>query len=190
MSAFLPAYDCLIRHEVRDYGTPRQVSWCDIAGDAGGETNWGWSTLTIKRLGLGPQDLGVPGPLFSPGYLRTMPEDNARQLYCVRFWQPYRYSEIDDQDVASKLFDFAVNASPTAAGRLAQRALNDLGVAVEVDGVLGPLTVAALNACDPQQVLRALCDRQAAYYRACIAERPANEQFRSGWMARAAWSHP
>ena len=190
MSEYPPAYDCMIRHEVRAYGTPQQVSWCDVPGDAGGETNWGWSSSTIRRLGLKPRDLGIDQDDFAPGCLKQMTEDAARSLYLAHFWQPLPYAQIDCQEVASKLFDFAVNAGPIAAGRLAQRALCDLGVDVAIDGVLGPHTVDALNGSDSQQVLAALCDRQAAYYRALTAEHPQYEQFRAGWLARAAWNRP
>ena len=202
MSEFKPAMAVLIRHEVRAYGTPKQVSWSDIHGDFGGETNWGWSLLNIQRMGLKPADVGAKD--WSPGCLKAMPESVAWDLYEKKYWEPAPWKNIVAQDVATKLFDFSVNANPHAANDLAQRSLVALGVPVLVDGVLGPKTLAALNAADPVRLLAALAVAQRAYYQSLIdaghvkamAAKAAGDpdwsrfeqvKFQAGWFARAAW---
>jgi len=187
MSEFIPAMKVLIGHEVYAYGTPRQRSWSDIKGDRGGETNWGWSLLNIQRMGLQPADLGIKD--FAPGCLKAMAESRAWELYRVHYWEPYRYKEIANQAVATKIFDFSVNSNPIAAGKMAQRALVAIGLMTDkdVDGKLGPMTVAALNKADASKLLSAMVRTQSAYYQALIDADATQQKFKNGWMDRAAW---
>jgi lysozyme family protein len=53
MSAFQQAQDILAEQE---------GGWCDIAADKGGETNRGWSMLSILRFGIPPSELGIVPP--------------------------------------------------------------------------------------------------------------------------------
>jgi lysozyme family protein len=171
MATFQAAIPVLMAHE---------AGWCDVPGDLGGETNFGWSTLTIKRLGLTAEDLGIKGPMFSPGYLKGMPRERALELYERFFWLP-AYGQISDQISATKVFDFAVNAGANNSARVAQRAAG-----VSVDGVLGPVSVAAINALGTR--FRDLMgESMVNYYEAIIKARPVNAKFRTGWLKRAAW---
>jgi lysozyme family protein len=154
--------------------------WCDVKGDLGGETNFGWSTSTIRKLGLTAADLGVPGPLFSPGYLKPMKRETAIELYRKYFWKS-EYAQLNDQIAATKIMGFAINAGPSSAAKVAQRAAG-----VRDDGVFGPITIAAINAMGAKFV-PAMCQTQLSYYHAIIAARPENEQFRTNWTKRAAW---
>jgi lysozyme family protein len=172
MSTFDEANKVLAFHE---------GGWCDVPGDKGGETNFGWSTLTIKRLGLSAADLGIPGSMFSPGYLKPMRKEVADQLYKKFFWDKGGYSNITDQASATKVFDFAVNAGIENAARVAQRACG-----ATVDGQLGPKSFAAINAMGPAFV-PAMRDAMVAYYEDLIRAVPSDEQFRSNWIKRAQW---
>ena len=190
MSLFDPAMDVLIRHEVYAYGTPKQRSWSDLKGDKGGETNWGWSMLNLRKMGLTPRDLGIDQDTFTPGCLKQMPESAARKLYRTYYWEPYYYKDMISQTIGTKLFDFAVNANVHAAGLLVQRPLLSLGFPITVDGSIGPKTVAAINQCQESVLVPLLCAAQANYYAGLIEHDATQEQFRLGWMARARWPNP
>jgi lysozyme family protein len=108
------------------------------------------------------------------------------------FWCARPYADIKSQDVATKLFDFSVNAGPGNAARLVQQVLLDRErlVQSDLDGVLGPVTVAAINFHDPQDLLARLAVAQRCYYEKWISIHPdAREKFRRGLLARAAWTH-
>jgi lysozyme family protein len=157
--------------------------WCDVKGDRGGETNFGWSTLTIKRLGLTAEDLGVPGPLFVKGYLKPMKRERAIELYRIHFWRA-EYGQLNDQIAATKIMDFAIHAGPGHAAQVAQRAagIPDGGI----DGIFGPNTVKAVNLLG-NKFVPAMCVTQKKYYDHLIDEDPTQEQFRKNWEQRAAW---
>lgn len=57
-------------------------------------------------------------------------------------------------------------------------------VGVDADGVLGKVTLGAINAKDPKTLFNELHDVRAAYYRAIVAKRPTNQKFLKGWLRR------
>ena len=70
---------------------------------------------------------------------------------------------------------FAVNAGPGAAVRWLQTDLD-----TTADGVLGPLTLAAVQAADPATVIRNLTTRRLTFYQSLNKPR-----FILGWTSRA-----
>jgi lysozyme family protein len=76
------------------------------------------------------------------------------------------------------VFDMGVNAGIWRSARLLQRALGFTGE--EVDGSIGPETLAAAAKCNARALVDDLAERQAAYYRG-LAEFPI---FGTGWLNR------
>ena len=66
-----------------------------------------------------------------------------------------------------------------------QRAAIDCGQSVTVDGKFGPKTFAALKACQPKTLARAIYNQRKKYYEKLIARNPSQEKFRKGWFKRA-----
>ena len=75
-------------------------------------------------------------------------------------------------------FDFGVNAGTRRSAELLQAALGLTGT--EIDGCIGPATLQVAIKADPAQVIAALADRQAAFYRG-LAE---FDRYGHGWLAR------
>ena len=76
------------------------------------------------------------------------------------------------------MFDFGVNAGIWHSARLLQRALGFTGD--EVDGSVGPETLAAAAKADTRLLVDHLAERQSAYYRG-LADFPT---FGRGWLTR------
>src|SRR5207237_2697270 len=91
--------------------------------DPGGETKWGISRKAYPSLDI-----------------KNLTLEQAKAIYKRDYWI---YGRIQDQDVATKIFDMAVNLGPPAAHRLLQTALLALGETVAVDGVFGLRTLEA-----------------------------------------------
>jgi len=179
MSTFEQAIPVIMQHE---------GGWVNDPSDLGAETNFGWSTSTIKSLGLTAADLGVPGPMFSPGYLKPMKPEVAIALYRKEFWDKFGFGAIIDQTAATKCFDASVNMGPRRACKNAQGAVNCLLPGkLFVDGAWGPMTFGAINALDPKKFLKAYSVTLAQYYEDIIVDRPANAKFRNNWLKRAKW---
>src|SRR5579864_7599828 len=85
----------------------------------------------------------------------------AEKIEEREYWDAMRLAEVEDQNVANKLFDMGVNMGVLQAAVYAQRAANAL-VAMDArlaeDGVIGPRTLAAINAAGPKAYYQLLCE--------------------------------
>jgi lysozyme family protein len=177
VSTFEPAIAVVLKHEGGYVSDPV---------DPGGETNFGISSLIISREGLSSADLGLdPATAGKPGWLQAMTVDTAKALYQRLFWDRYGYSRIADQQVATKVFDAAVNIGPKRAHLKAQMVAGLQ--AKQLDGILGMESVGAINLVEPAKFLVQYAALLASYYRALVTERPQLSKFLSNWLRRAAW---
>jgi lysozyme family protein len=102
-------------------------------------------------------------------------------IYERDYCQPLCIEEITSQAVANKLLSLGVNCGVGTAARMLQGILH-----VDGDGRIGPITLDHLDRADPQTVLDRLKETATAYYERLIERNPLFEQYRAGWMRRAA----
>lgn len=136
--------------------------------DPGGETRWGISKRSYPNLDI-----------------KSLTREQAIEIYRRDWWDRLRLGEIQDPDVATKVLDLSVNVGAKTGIMLLQRALAAAGKPVSVDGVMGPQTIAAVNAADPRMVLAALRSEAAGHYRLLIAKNSKLAVFERGWLNRA-----
>lgn len=170
--------------------------WVSNPADPGGETNFGVSTMMIKRL---QQDEGLTNAqiaqllgvfediLYTPGYMKTMHVEAAKAIYRKYFWDQPGYGRLTNDTVATKIMDVGVNCGTGRANKMAQRAANKLGQKLGEDGKLGALSIAGINACDPKSFLIAMSGEQLAYYQAIVVRSPSLGVFLRNWTKRAGW---
>ncbi len=96
--------------------------------DPGGETKFGISKRSYPDLDI-----------------KNLTVDQAKRIYELDWWIPMGLDEVEDQELAEKVFDMAVLMGRRRAVKLLQRALNAAGATLEEDGVIGPRTIGALN---------------------------------------------
>ena len=77
------------------------------------------------------------------GPMQDLPVELAKRIYHEDYWKAVRADELPPT-VRYAVFDAAVNSGPAQSVRWLQRALG-----VADDGVLGPRTLAAANAANP-----------------------------------------
>lgn len=145
--------------------------WSDDPDDPGGATMQGITLVTAQRHGITTKE-----------QLRAISSAQVAAIYRVDYW---RFDGIDDQSVATKLFDMAVNFGRKTAVKMAQDALNELGASLIPDGLYGPATEAAINAVEPRHLLALLCRDCADRYRSIVRKRPESAKFLRGWLKRA-----
>lgn len=122
--------------------------------------------------------LGHP-PLASE--MKNLSESTAREIYFARYWKPIRGGEIKWQPVAEIFFDAAAQYGVGGASKMMQRVLN-----VAIDGQVGPVTIAAINAANPQKLFNDFKQARAARYQEIVDNDPDKGAFLDGWLNRLA----
>lgn len=137
--------------------------------DPGGETKFGISKRSYPHLDIA-----------------NLTREEAIAIYRRDWWDKYGYGRLASSAIAAKVFDLSVNVGPRRAHEMLQRALHAVGRRdVVVDGIIGPQTIAAVNAAPPDALLAALRAEAAAYYRQLIERNPTLKKYERGWMRRA-----
>ncbi|MGF6633507.1 glycoside hydrolase family 108 protein [Paraburkholderia sp. MM6662-R1] len=167
----------------------REGEYSNNPADNGGETIWGITAATARAYGYS-------------GAVKDMPRSTAVEVYRQRYWVVPRFDQVYsiDANLAEKLFDIGVNMGPATGVRYMQRALNVLnnqGKAfsdISVDGGIGPLTLAALNAFYAQRgaagrdvLLNMIRAQQSVRYIELAEKTPSQEAFEYGWQVNRAF---
>ena len=106
------------------------------------------------------------------------------QAYLDSYWRPLRCSEMP-APVALCLFVQGVNQGVGAASRMLQMALNDYGSHLTIDGQIGTRSLqAAWKVPDSDGLALAFLAKSRRRYLERVAERPDQEKFLNGWLAR------
>lgn len=132
-----------------------------------------------SRWGVTRKSYAEYFPQCTDETIRNLSISEATEFYERAFWNRYHIERIVDQELATKVFDLAVNVGPVTAIQLLQKA-----VGATVDGYLGPRTAAATNGLQPSGVLTQLRAQAEAYYRGLVARNPKQAVFLDGWLAR------
>lgn len=126
----------------------------------------------------------------------TMPTDQALEwaatFYKYRFFAAIGGYQIACQSIANKFLDLAVNEGIEQATKIVQRAANytlkpiAIGyLPLTVDGIPGPKTSEAINACAPEQLLPAIKDYASQFYRDIAARMKWSPRQLAALLARA-----
>lgn len=143
--------------------------------DRGGATNKGVTIATWRQVGYdkdGDGDIDVDD-------LRLLTQDDAvKRVLKPHYWDRWRGDEIRSQSVADILVDW-VWGSGAHGIKIPQRVLG-----VAQDGIVGPKTLAALNAQDPRVFFGKIKAEREAFFRRIVAGNPSQNRFLKGWLNR------
>jgi len=101
-------------------------------------------------------------------------EQAAVDIYRARYWDAYRLERLPGS-IAIAVFDGAVQHGGRPAIRMLQHT-----VGTPMDGIIGPVTLAASYRMLPEECLTSYCARRAVYY----ASLATFGRFGVGWMRR------
>ena len=141
--------------------------WVDHPKDPGGETNMGITKATWEEW------VGHPVPA---GSLKALTVADVAPIYKAKYWDAARCDDLPD-GVDYAVFDLAVNSGVSRACRYLQRCAG-----VKQDGVVGPKTLAAVNAADPVALIECICDNRLSF----LQSLPTWPTFGKGWGRRVA----
>lgn len=151
---FDAAFERVIGHE---------GGYVDHPDDPGGATNWGITERVAREHGY-------------TGSMRLLTREQAREIYRVGYWQRAQADQYAPA-IGYQLFDAAVNHGIGNAIRMLQRA-----VGVADDGQVGPVTVAAVRAHDPADVIARFNAERLEFYTRLTTW----PSFGRGWARRIA----
>lgn len=197
MADFLTAYGPLQQFE---------GGWCNVAGDAGGETyagiarnffpSWtGWKLVDAAKTHASFQQ----GPSAFSRYLATISGLSAmvKEWYRVEWWERMGLARFP-QIVADEMFEQAVNLGRGGSGRYVQRLCNALNwkkgearlfADLKEDGCLGPKSLDAIATLLAYRVsaeafVHCLNSLQMAHYIGLGSKNFHHRKFVDGWTTR------
>lgn len=111
--------------------------------------------------------------------LRGMTDVHWREIMKEGYWDKVGGDGIRSQCVAMMVADWAVNAGWRTAAKGMQRCAG-----VDVDGIVGKMTLAAVNGGNEAVLFRALRAARLEYYRELARKKVAMRKFLNGWENR------
>ena len=143
--------------------------------DLGGATNMGVTIGAWKSCGY---DKDGDGDIDVDDLHLLTHEDVVNRVLKPHYWDRWKADEIKSQSVANILVDW-VWASGTHGIKIPQRLLG-----VTVDGIVGPKTIAAVNAKNPRELFDMIKIARFDFIEDICHQRPTNNKFKRGWMNR------
>lgn len=168
MAEFLKAYKRTAVHE---------GGYANVTGDRGGETykgiarrfypGWdGWKIVDASK------------PLRHNQIINSAKLDElVHSFYKGKYWDALRGDLIDSQILAEFLYDYYVHS-----GTMAVKKLQEI-VGVVVDGVLGPISINAINKSCAITTFSKLKQERINFLTKLSAS-PSQAKFRTGWLRR------
>ena len=116
--------------------------------DPGGPTNFGITIHDYRRY---------VKPDATAADVKAMKVAEATLIYRAKYWDAQACDDLP-AGVDYAVFDYGVNSGIGRSKKVLQRV-----VGVKADGVLGPLTLRAVNASDPKAIVIAICDERLRF---------------------------
>ena len=167
----------------------REGGYVDDPDDPGGATNFGVTIHTMRRLGMDLTRDGVVDALD----VRALTRGQAVTLFIGHYYERPGIARLPER-LQPSVFDMYVNAG-TNAVKILQQLLREMGQGIEVDGLIGPQTVAAAEAAAkaaPDHIADAYGIARRNYYLSLADARPSSRKFarnraggKGGWIKRA-----
>jgi lysozyme family protein len=108
--------------------------------------------------------------------MRSLTPDMVESLYKRKFWDACKCDDLPN-GIDYLVFDFAVNAGPGRSAKILQTAIG-----VPADGGIGPITLAAVNAQEPDVLIEKFSQAKEDFYRSLNTF----DTFGKGWLNRVA----
>lgn len=136
--------------------------------------NW-----TSGKVGVGERKgtkFGISAMSYPALDIFSLTLDDAKEIYKRDFWDYFQMDKLPEA-VRFDVFDTAINSGPVAAAKMLQRAAK-----VKDDGVIGPVTLKAIKAMDPEQLDAAFAGHRLLF----VVGLQTFEHYGRGWVRRVA----
>lgn len=141
--------------------------------DLGGATMCGVTLATFTDY---CRRKGYPRPTIVR--LKAIKYKEWLEILKTMFWDKWKADQISNESIALILVDW-VWGSGKYGITIPQKAIG-----VTADGIVGPKTIAAVNAKDPKQLFDLIRKERLAYIERICRSRPTNLKYKRGWLNR------
>lgn len=155
--------------------------------DAGGATNMG---VTLNTYTTYCRKKGYPHPTVE--HLKQLTENQWQEIMRTMYWDVIKGDDIQSQSVALAIYDWSVHSGPATAVKHVQRILG-----VKADGIVGPVTLAAINSASPLPLFGQIQQSRLAFLESLCTvnfieqdalgstvQKEKNRKFLNGWVRR------
>jgi type VI secretion system secreted protein VgrG len=161
-----------------DYVLKNEGGFVNDPDDSGGATNMGITQHTLslyKGLSASIEDV------------KNLTREDVSNIYYMYYWSPMCLTFIENDNIATALFDFGVNSGNITSIKLTQTVLNKIftQLVLKADGHLGPETMDALNKVDPINFIHWFISGMLNYYHSLVQRSPKDAKFLNGWVNRS-----
>lgn len=153
-------------------------AYTDRANDRGGPTKYGITIATLSAW------FGRPATIEE---VQNLTEETARAIYHKNYITTPQFDRIVDPLVQELVIDTGVNHGQHRAAKWLQKVVrNTYGAVIVADGVVGPKTLAAVNAAPPRRLFYLYLRKRIAGYADIVQNDPRQLENLEGWNDRAA----
>lgn len=149
----------------------REGGFSDNPNDKGGATKYGITIPTLSEwMGARPATIDD---------IRNLTKEAAMHIYQDMYINKPHLNLIKDDGLRAVVFDTGVNNGTGTAIKLLQNA-----VGAVADGILGAVTLGAVAAFPPKEMITRFLNARQAYDNNIVARNPSQEEFADGWKNR------
>jgi len=160
-----------------EYSLKNEGGFSNHKNDRGGATKYGITRSTLSRW------IGQPASIDD---VKNISEDLAKDIYKRWYWDTMRLDEVKSKPIAIAMFDIGLVRGTSIPPKYAQLVLNaQLRSELNVDGVMGPKTISAINRTLNKPFLDDYIELVVGGFRQIVAKRPQQKVFLKGWLKRA-----
>lgn len=131
----------------------------------------------------GLTNFGIASHVYPDVDIANLTQEAATKLYHRDYWKALKCDRMPGP-VAFMVFDTAVNCGPSAAGKMLQRAMNNKGSVLRVDGGIGPKTLTAIKEHHVYHIVQGIAAFRLEHYSKIVKRRRSQLVFLRGWINR------
>ena len=158
--------------EIIDGIIKREGGYVNHPFDRGGPTKFGITLATLKAW---------RGGLVTTSDMEGLDEREAREIYHDKYLESPGFDKINSVKIRVFSLDSAVQHGPGRAIRWLQKIAG-----VPVDGVLGPVSLEAINRLNSDAIYVMMVAERCRFYGRLITRNPTQAVFAAGWANRIA----